>query len=93
MLVQPPWPPLNTALVDKASSPEVMVDHLRGRITCGWYCLDKGNQIRWACADANSEDEQKLLRGRDINKTGLLLTFRVVSNFEGQFAIDALKLG
>jgi len=61
---------------------QVLVDHLRGRITCGWYCLDKGNQIKWACVDADREDEQKLSRSRETNKTGLLLTFRVVSNFE-----------
>ena len=67
--------------------------HLKGRITCGWYCLDKGKQMKWACVDADSEDEQKLLRGRDTNKTSLLLTFQVVSDFEGQFALDVLKMG
>jgi hypothetical protein len=49
--------------------------------------------MKWACVDADSEDEQKLLRGRGSNKTTLLLTFQVVSDFEGRFALDVLKLG
>jgi len=49
--------------------------------------------MKWACVDADSEDEQKPLRGRDTNKTSLLLTFQVVSDFEGQFALDVLKMG
>ncbi len=40
----------------------VLVDHLKGRITCGWYCLSKDDQIKWACVDADSEDGQKLLQ-------------------------------
>jgi hypothetical protein len=28
---------------------KVLVDHLKGRTTCGWYCLNKDNQIKWAC--------------------------------------------
>jgi hypothetical protein len=46
----------------KEVTDKVLVDHLRGRITCGWYCLDTGNQIKWACVDADSEDGQKLLQ-------------------------------
>ena len=42
---------------------KVLVDHLKGRIVCGWYCLDKGEQIKWACMDADSEDGPKLLQG------------------------------
>jgi hypothetical protein len=46
----------------KEVTDEVLVDHPKGRITCGWYCLDTGNQIKWACVDADSEDGQKLLQ-------------------------------
>ena len=35
----------------------------------------------------------RTLKGRDMNKTSLLLTFRVVSDFEGQFAVEILRLG
>ena len=41
---------------------KVLADHLKGRITCGWYCLNKSNQIKWACVDADSEDRLNLLR-------------------------------
>jgi len=37
-------------------SDQVLVDHLKGRITGGWYCLNKANEIKWACVDADSQD-------------------------------------
>ena len=42
--------------VERKRSPKVLADHLKGRITCGWYCLNKANRIKWACVDADSED-------------------------------------
>ena len=40
----------------------VLRAHLKGRITCGWYCLNRAGEIKWACIDADSEDGQKLLQ-------------------------------
>jgi hypothetical protein len=50
---------------------KVLVDHLKGRITCGWYCLNTANQIKWACVDADSEDGQKLLQRMSQRLQGL----------------------
>jgi len=40
----------------------VLTAHLGGGITCGWYCLNRANEIKWACVDADSEDGQRLLQ-------------------------------
>jgi hypothetical protein len=48
--------------VERRRSPKVLIDHLGGRIACGWYCLNKANEIKWACVDADSQDGQKLLQ-------------------------------
>ncbi|MDH4136836.1 MAG: hypothetical protein OEW09_09025, partial [Anaerolineae bacterium] len=63
---------------------QVLVDHLKGRITCGWYCLNKDNQIKWACVDADSEDGQKLLQGVSQRLKGLAIPSYIEESREGR---------
>ena len=63
---------------------QVLVDHLRGRITCGWYCLNKENQIKWACVDADSEDGQELLQRVSKRLQGLEIPSYIEESREGR---------
>jgi hypothetical protein len=63
---------------------KVLVDHLKGRITCGWYCLSKDNQIKWACVDADSEDGQKLLQRVSQRLKGLEIPSYIEESREGR---------
>jgi hypothetical protein len=65
-------------------SDQVLVDHLKGRITCGWYCLNKDNQIKWACVDADSEDGQKLLQRVSQRLKGLEIPSYIEESREGR---------
>ena len=67
----------------KEVTDQVLVDHLRGRITCGWYCL-KDNQIKWACVDADSDDGQKLLQGVSQRLKGLAIPSYIEESREGR---------
>ena len=51
----------------------LIVAHLRGRVTCGWYALDSDSTCRWAAVDADSrtglQDLQRLwafLKAREV---------------------------
>jgi hypothetical protein len=65
-------------------SDQVLVDHLKGRITCGWYCLNTANQIKWACVDADSEDGQKLLQRMSQRPKGLEIPSYIEESREGR---------
>ena len=68
----------------KEVTDKVLVDHLGGRITCGWYCLNKDNQIKWACVDADSQDGQKLLQGVSQRLKGLAIPSYIEESREGR---------
>jgi hypothetical protein len=70
----PPRGEMERISVERRSHRQVLVDHLKGRITCGWYCLNKDNKTKWACVDADSEDGLMLLRGAVFaaDKLGIL---------------------
>jgi len=63
---------------------EVLGDHLKGRITCGWYCLNKANEIKWACVDADNEDGQKLLQRVSQRLKGLEIPSYIEESREGR---------
>jgi hypothetical protein len=63
---------------------QVLVDHLQGRITGGWYCLNTANQIKWACVDADSEDGQKLLQGIGKRLKGLEIPSYIEESRQGR---------
>jgi hypothetical protein len=68
----------------KEVTDRVLVDHLGGRITCGWYCLSKDNQIKWACVDADSEDGQKFLQRVSQRLKGLEIPSYIEESREGR---------
>jgi hypothetical protein len=68
----------------KEVTDKVLVDHLGGRITCGWYCLNKDNQIKWACVDADSEDGQKLLQRVSKRLKGLEIPSYIEESRQGR---------
>ena len=68
----------------KEVTDKVLVDHLRGRITCGWYCLNRANEIKWACVDADSEDGQKLLQRVSQRLKGLEIPSYIEESREGR---------
>jgi hypothetical protein len=63
---------------------QVLVDHLKGRITCGWHCLNKANQIKWACTDADSEDGQKFLQRVSKRLKGLEIPSYIEESRQGR---------
>jgi hypothetical protein len=68
----------------KEVTDQVLVDHLKGRITCGWYCLNKANEIKWACVDADSQDGQKLLQRVSQRLKGLEIPSYIEESREGR---------
>ena len=63
---------------------KVLVDHLGGRITCGWYCLNQANEIKWACVDADSEDGQRFLQRVTKRLKGLEIPSYIEESREGR---------
>ncbi|NLF15200.1 MAG: hypothetical protein GX597_25705 [Anaerolineaceae bacterium] len=39
----------------EAVTDQVVEEHLLGRVTCGWYCLNPEGKAKWACLDADHE--------------------------------------
>ena len=53
-------------LQKKEVTDDVVEDHLLGKITCGWYCINQEGKIKWACLDADTVDGIRNLQG--VNK-------------------------
>ena len=54
--------------VRRAVTRKLIEAHLLGKVTAGWYALDRENTLRWAALDADGEDGLSLLQ-----RVGLLL--------------------
>jgi len=68
----------------KEVTDKVLVDHLKRRITCGWYCLNRANEIKWACVDADSEDGQRFLQRVTKRLKGLEIPSYIEESREGR---------
>ena len=40
----------------------LLEEHLRGRITCGWFAINFFGRTKWACLDADREDGTRVLQ-------------------------------
>ena len=51
----------------------VVENHLRGRVTCGWYAINQLGRTKWACLDADREDGVATLQQahRELTHIGL----------------------
>jgi hypothetical protein len=49
-----------------------------------WYCLNKANEIKWACVDADSQDGQKLLQRVSQRLKGLEIPSYIEESRQGR---------
>ena len=52
---------------------KLVENHLRGRVTCGWYAINQLGRTKWACLDADREDGVATLQRahRQLTRIGL----------------------